>query len=354
MTIPYTFTNGTLANATEVNTNFAYTLGNAAWNRIISTTNADTGEGIGFQAHTATKMTMIDSGADIWYSADSGVTWTEKNTDLDTADIIHRNCKADRTYAIFIEMSGDNEVVHTADSGVTCTTKTSCTFGTLIYAVSYPTTSLIVVGGNDTVGTDFIVFSTDSGATWTDATTTVDANCLALDMYDGTTGFAATTAGKIFKTVNSAVDWTDTGHTISATSANGLVAISSTEFILAGIASNFLYVYKYDGSGNAVQKLLLNVVGAASYDYAMAPVIDSNGVIYTGAIYSSNPTYMIILRSTDDGETWESMIIPANIDNWDTSVNNVNSALSLDEDDNLYVFASQYNIPFKIQAHGGL
>ena len=353
MTIPYTFTNGTLANATEVNTNFAYTLGNAAWNRIISTTNADTSDHIGYQAHTATKMTMIDSGADIWYSADSGVTWTEKNTDLDTADIIHRNCKADRTYAIFIEMSGDNEVVHTADSGVTCTTKTSCTFGTAIYAISYPTTSLIVVGGNDAAGTDFIVFSTDSGANWTNATTTVDAICPALDMYDGSNGFALTNTGKIFSTSNAAVDWTDTTHTYNPVPEQPntiLVAVSSTECVFAYINTAVIYIFKYDGSGNAVMKLRINTPvfqGLGNF------VIDSNGIIYCAAVSTSANTNVLLLRSTDDGETWDGIIIPC-YDAWTTNAGNIKSMLSLDEDDNLYVFASQYNIPFKIQAHGGL
>lgn len=320
--------------------------GGIIWNKLISTTNADGTESMGFQAHTTAKCTMMDAGADIWYSDDAGITWTEKNTDLDPTEVIHKNCKADREYAVFIEMSGDNEVVHTADAGVTCTTKTSCTFGTSIAALSYPTTGLIVVGGNDAAGTDHIVYSTDSGANWTNANTTVDAACVGLDMFSLNIGFAVTSAGKIFKSGATYDDWTDTTHTVTPLSPCSVAAISTTECIIAGISAAFLYIFKYDGSGNAVQKLLLNRVGESAYQYVMAPVIDSNGVIYTGCVYSGANAQFTLIRSTDDGETWEFIMVPCT-DDWDTATGNIISALSLDEDDNLYVFSSQHNIAMK-------
>lgn len=205
----------------------------------------------GVISHTNSNLTIVSNEV-IRNSTDSGVTWTTRNTDLDTQPFI-RKCKDAPTKAFAIEgNSATAEAAYTANSSLTWTTTTNpCAINTKIYDVSFPTTNLIVVFGDDGVGAKHVIFSVDQGNNWTDCTTSPATLVYAGDMFNGTSGLCVDDAGKIYTTPDSGVTWNNTGHTCSAgidlIGGMSLYAISATTCL---IALGELIEY-YDGTGNA-------------------------------------------------------------------------------------------------------
>jgi len=254
--------------------------------------------------HSSTHMSVIADSGSIYSTADSGVTWVVKNTDLDSGDYIGINCKANRAYGVAIEgATTTSEVILTTNSGVTWTTVTSAAFTTGgAYCVSYPTTSLIVLGGNDGVSGKHIVFSTDGGSNWTDATTQPGAAIWAVSMYDGTTGYAVDSAKNIWKTADGAVTWTNTGDDVSDTgdSGNNLVAISDDVCIFIGAEG---VLNHYDNStGTIIEKLNLPLDNTT---YSLIQTTD--GTIYCMSVNDIATGFpgQILLISHDSGVTWQ-------------------------------------------------
>lgn len=243
-----TFVNGTLANADEVNTNFREVKweNDSVLGRKISTPGLE-----GVIVHSTSNITVTVSGH-IWNSTDSGVTWVDKNTDLDSYPFI-RKCKANGAYAFAVEgSSAVAECAFTSDSSVTWTTKAaSLVVTTNIYDVSYPITTLLVICSDTNAGGKRVQFCdpTVTPIVWTACTTSPGAATYCLDMFDGTTGFCVDSAAKIYKTVNNAVDWGDTGHTAGGTVIAGMSIYAMTASTCLIVLQDG--VYYYDGTQNA-------------------------------------------------------------------------------------------------------
>lgn len=256
----------------------------------------------GVVAHSATTYSVIEDDGDIFQTTDSGTTWTSRNTDLDTDSFI-RLCKADAAYAFAIENATTAESAVTTNSGATWTTTTSATYGTAVYDLSVPTTSLIVVGGDDGGGGNHIIYSTDDGTTWNDASTQPSAAIYALDMFDGSTGYAIDSSGNIWKTTNSGVDWTDTTDNItgSATTTTGILALSATTCLIY----NGL-IQTYNNSTNTVT----SVANIPTTNTCAGIVKTTNGDYYIATGASSGNTGITLAKSTDSGATWAVADIP--------------------------------------------
>lgn len=292
MTIPNTFTNGTVADADEVNQNFAHAQG-------FFDVRYPTANAIGSHttiAHSATTWSTAANGF-IYQTTDSGGTFTSRNTALDTAPVLIV-CKDDITKGFAIELTATGETAYTADSGATWTTKTSAGHATLVYDAAFPTANLIVVAGNDAAGTDHIQRSTDQGTTWTDATTSPGTLVYAVDMFDGTNGFAVVSGpgAQIWKTADGGDTWTNSGHTTSmATDTNTrVVALSATVCV---IASNGIIDY-YDGSGNAQRK-----VQNASTLYCTG-LVSTNSDLFAWFRNGTSGYPTIMYASKDAGVNW--------------------------------------------------
>lgn len=250
----------------------------------------------GIISHSTTTFSVIlDSGA-IHQSTDTLLTFTSKNTDLDTNSFI-KVCKADRTHGVVVENQSSGEVAFTSDFGTTWTTKTSTAFGTKVYDVSFPTGALIVVGGDDAGGTDHVVYSTNDGGTWTNASVSPDTRVYALDMFDGTTGYAVDSADKIWKTTDSGDNWVDTTHTTGNTAETdmSIYAISSTVVIIQ--IAGLLWYYD-NGTGNSTLK-----ASPSDVNKSMGTTQTENGNIYTGAC-STTGDHIFIWKSTNSGVDW--------------------------------------------------
>jgi len=259
--------------------------------------------------HSDTVWSGTVNNGTIYLSSDSGATWTSKNTDLDTATfgII---CKNDSTKAFVCEITGTAQTVYTADSGTTWTTKTSAVFGTGIYDISFPTANLIVIGGNDAAGTDHTIFSTDQGTSWTNATTSPGAPVYALDMWDGTTGYAIDSSNNIWKTVNAGVDWTDTGHnSVGVGIASQLLCLSATTFIHFGPTDAKIGLYDNGGGTYTQIGAPLNVV-----NYGLGIVNNSvTGDIFI-AMGKEGGGAIELLRTNSTGTTQSSRLISHGVD----------------------------------------
>lgn len=251
MAIPYTFVPGTVIRSAEVNTNFKVSHNYMDTFYISPATDIING----LVAHSDTTLSLAGSTGAIFQSVDSGVTWTSKNTMLDTKPFI-KLCKANPVYAVALDSSATSGSVHTSDSGATWSGAGTTGFMTNTRDVSYPIVGLIVVAGNDNVAG--IQYSTDNAVTWTDATTG-PTYCVAVDMYSGTTGFAIDNSGNIYKSVDSGVNWTDTTHNISTTlylnGVTSLCAVSNSKFVaIVGVETTGGELNIYDSTGNTTVK----------------------------------------------------------------------------------------------------
>lgn len=295
MTIPNTFTNGTLADADEVNANFAYT--NDFYD-LVNTSGLVTGYPTGIIAHSATIWSVVNNSGDLFNSTDSGASWTSKNATPNAVSLI-RLCKADATYGVAVEYGNlaNPEVTVTTDSGATWTSKTSIVFPNGVYDVSMPTTSLIVVGGNDGAGIDFVQRSVDNGTNWVDATTSPATVVYALDMYDGTTGYCLDASSNIWKTTDGGDTWTDTTDNSSISTENTrIMCLSAT---VAIVSTNGTLEY-YDNTAHTV-------TAKFSTNTAMNPIglISTDSRIYAGLVKQANDqSTWIMLMSEDSGLTW--------------------------------------------------
>lgn len=252
----------------------------------------------GVAVHSGTAYSMTDTNGTPYYTADSGVTWTASGgTHSLESNSFFRGCKDSAAKAFMVEF--DNyETAYSSDSGANFNAAGAATFGTAIHDMSFPTTNLIVVFGDDAAGTDHIILSVNQGTGWANATTTADASVFCGDMFNGTTGYCVTSAGKIFKTADSAVNWTDTTHTISGTphEGMGMLALTATTCI---ITNNLGQIEYYDSSGNSTR------VGVNSGAF-----IECGGIVQTNdgdifVVFGNNTSgALILMMSEDTGSTW--------------------------------------------------
>lgn len=263
---------------------------------------------IGVVGYAADTLSIVNA-ANILTSTNGGTSWTSKNTDLDASTILTRGCKATRTSAFFLETGTTCESAHTSDSGATVTTKTSASFGTSVADMSYPTTGLIVVGGDDGGGGNHIIYSTDSGGTWTDASTQPSAAIILVDMFDGTNGVAVDTSGNIWKTTDSADTWTDTTLNVGTSSNQQIVMLSTTTFFFIGFPTNNVATVQY---GDLSTPYITGSLFAIA-NYTTTPSIrfhraanNNFYVLLAGAGQTDNST----LWRTADGVTWFSKVLP--------------------------------------------
>jgi photosystem II stability/assembly factor-like uncharacterized protein len=294
MTIPNTFTNGTTADADEVNSNFNWSASLHIHHYVSST------DYISMAIHSATTWSAANDSGTILITSDSGVTWAAHagSAALDTSAMI-RACEADGTHGFGLELTAAGETAFTDDSGANWDATTASPMTTTNYDFCFTTAAIIVVAGDDAGNTKHIVYSTDDGATWTDPTTAPDTACFAVDMFDATEGYAIDSAGKIWKTTGgTTLDvWTDTGHTVSAPGSSvAMKCISATKVIISHTDHG---VFLYDnGVGNATQ---------VQYSVECAwgrGIVYSNSNIYV--LRHNNDSFVpyVLMVSTDDGVSW--------------------------------------------------
>jgi len=122
-------------------------------------------------------------------------------------------CKEDTTKAL--NCSSTSISLYTTDSGTTWSAPSSAWNATAITGADYTNDGLIVVCGLASSGKG-LVFSTDDGDNWAQATT-APASVAGVNMHDATHGILIEYAtGAIYWTKNAGVDWTDSGHTVSS------------------------------------------------------------------------------------------------------------------------------------------
>ena len=244
MTISYKFTNGTAADADEVNTNFK----SASWKTIYGISdNPSLGD---ILCHSATNWTIL-AGTNTVVTSDAGVTWTACSTGLTNTNV-GVVCDADKTKAIAFYRAETTNITFTTDSGDNWTDASSEP-ADKVWCLSFPTTSVAVVGTRKSAGARGIYYSTDGGENWTICEAGPGIEVAAISMYSATNGFAIADGGNIWKTTDGGVNWADTTHTMADPfeSPNILVdilAISDIEFVGIYSKANLLSIYYYDGS----------------------------------------------------------------------------------------------------------
>ena len=226
------FNNGELADADEVNEAF----NGAGWNKYRITKDASDVivGGLTIVGHSDDTYSFGASTDGIFVTTDDGSTFTSKNTDITASTQMGTNCKADRTRAIIFQpkaIPDTNKVAYTTDSGTTWTTGTVIGIDQDITDISYPTSSVAIIVGND-AGADYVWRSTDGGSTWTAASTQPTSNLTAIDMFDGSNGVAVDSSLNIWKTTDGGDTWIDTTYNVAFGNARcAIFMTSTTEFV---------------------------------------------------------------------------------------------------------------------------
>jgi len=262
---------------------------------------------IGFSETTwsATRSTPYS----IWTTTNRGQTWTEKSTN-NSSNAIFVRCKDDITKALCVETSTTGHITATADSGITWTAKTSVPMGGMLTSGSYPTSSLMVVCGWSGTAFQYIKYSTNGGTSWSWATTP-DNIVLLVDMYDGTTGYAVTSAGLILKTTDGAVTWTSTGDSCGITLSTGgcagtLLTISATQVIFSGIGLITLY-------DNSAHTTTTKFQYKTETNRCLGLKKLNSGRYLTGFITGGEAGSTTLLRLSDDSTmaNWKCLVLPS-------------------------------------------
>jgi photosystem II stability/assembly factor-like uncharacterized protein len=291
-------TNGTLADGTEVERNLA----DVQWRPIC---NKGTENIYGMIAHSSSNWSVHNTSFGLKITTDGGNSWaTAAGTHaLDVASFI-RVCDADTTKGIAIEGTGDNEGAYTSDSGATWNAiATSATFTSNIYDVSFPTSALIVVAGDDGGGANHIIYSADSGATWNNAGTSPGALVYCVSMFDATTGYAVDSAGNIWKTSDGAVTWVDTTDDVPSVSRLMSAKAITADIVIFNRLGGSSDVTKYVNSTNTVTNVL--DYGASSFnDVNLGLLKTANGNVFCAMADTANTDSIWVFRSTDNGDTW--------------------------------------------------
>ena len=262
-------------------------------------------------------------------TTDGGSTWSTGDFGVSHIAV---TCDADSTNAIASTTAG--VVKYTTNSGTTWTAATtspgSCT---RIRGLAYRVTGMAVIWGIASSGKG-AWYSTDNGDNWTQMTDAdLTTEMLAMDFLDANDGIAIDDSYNILWTTTGVAGWADTthnannnggGHYIklinsggSLTDYDAIIIDRGTGDGPGGVAGNN---YTYDGTANAVTKLR-NVVGIADSTGISNILKTTTGnhyyalkILNRDELSSATPKDQegttILFRSSDNGLTWYSRILP--------------------------------------------
>lgn len=263
MALPNTFTNGTTAVATEVNANFNYVVA-LGWQRIIS----DPEIGVGLIKWTSTRWQTNDG-----LTTDSGASWADTpfSGNIAATDGSTNGCSVTAgTAATFISSdSGANWAASSTAPSAGNMTQAECIsmFGTTV-----------VVGGNASPD-ESISYSSDSGDTFTEATTGPTVTTNAISMASSSVGYAVDTSGNIWKTTNSGVDWSDTTDNTGVGNPLVIKAVDTDTVLL--VSQNGMDVEEYTNSTNTVKILYSPTFTITATTNACSNIVEAtNGNFY--------------------------------------------------------------------------
>ena len=289
MAVTYTFTNGTTADADEVNQNFTDAI-NASVKMIKLNKFGLSVSGSNILTYSATRWQNVSK-----LTTDAGATDSSDPYPHNNAAI----CRANKTKAI---SWSDNGVdwQYSTDSGATWTVDSTPPANLIngVNCVDYRVDGLIYVAA-DVASTTGLWYSTDGGDNFTQVAGALD-DFVGVGMHDATHGLAVNDAGKIYFTVDGTT-WTDSTYTmqtpvakvdieISASGAsigdfNALMVVRDSDATVGNYAVGSAYLF--DGTANATGSLYHgsdDLYTTATNLYKL-----TNGAICYAAEYSNSP-----------------------------------------------------------------
>ena len=217
-------------------------------------------------------------------SRDEGQTWTQ--TDLDST----------RFYDFF---TFDNKVYVGTDTGVYATSDQGRTWTRLSTGLPTGNTFRLVALGSvlyanivASATSGGVYRSTDGGLNWTAANTGLSTLFVFDLAVNGTTLFAAVNGGGVFRSMDGGQSWTATNTGLPALTAVALAVNNNT--VVVGLTGQTLYRSTDNGQTWTRPESGALVTGAQWF-------LESLG----GNLYASANQAYGVLRSTDDGRSWQ-------------------------------------------------
>jgi hypothetical protein len=244
---------------------------------------------------------IIAGGRDtpLWYSTDSGATWSYSNHDFESIyEVTEIDCSSDGTKVI---IAAGSKLYRSTDSGATIT-KLNFEHGIIgALASSADGTKLAVCAGS------YIYTSINSGADWTERTTAPSSCRSIASSSDGTKLVAAVYNGYIWTSTDSGANWTE--RTTSSSSSWVAVCSSDDGVKLAAAPDSFNIYTSADSGANWAQRTNSQSGGWTDIDCS------TNGSVIIASMWLSVTSGHIRI-STDSGANWStlSMTTPIEID----------------------------------------
>ncbi|WP_345739054.1 IPT/TIG domain-containing protein, partial [Prosthecobacter algae] len=214
------------------------------------------------------KLAAVVSGGQIYTSTDSGVTWTARDSSRNWSSIAS---SADGSKLAATAYAGS--IYTSIDSGVTWTAQASGTFNWQTIASSADGSKLVagVYGGQ-------VYTSTDSGVTWTARDSSRNWNSIA-SSTDGSKLAAAVLGGQIYTSTDSGVTWTARD---SSRNWNSIASSADGSKLVATVNFNFVYISGDSGVTWTAQDTSRRWIAvASSADGSKLAAAVFNGQIFT-------------------------------------------------------------------------
>jgi|TARA_R100001530_G_scaffold2717_1_gene4375 hypothetical protein len=319
-----TFSNGDVADATEVNVNFTdienelnlttatgslaiehneiYTaLGGKEITTFSESHYTDT---LDIFAFTATTFIKFENNITYTGTLSAGhITWSTVDDQISSP--LH-SAQADDDVTDIITMNATGIASFSTNSGESFTAANDNPDNvSAIKDISYATGGAVVVavGANDGANSG-IWYSSDGGDNWTQSLTVTGA-MTCVDMFSATTGFAVSNNGSVWITVNGGEDWTDTTADVGGAGAQSIISLSATTYVTCREGNVWTGTGEGAGpSGSTTQRTSLVYGGSV---YISRIIKATNGNLYFTAVADSGPAAFFginLHKSTDSGITW--------------------------------------------------
>ncbi len=190
-----------------------------------------------------------------------------------------------------------NKIYKTTDGGVSWVPETSG-YSPDYYSVCFPSDSTGYISGSG--GT--ILKSTDQGETWFNQSSGTSSNLLAISFINENIGMAAGENGTIFKTTNGGTDWNSLTSGILS-KLNSIKFIDANTCIIVGDNGIILKTINGGVSWNTVPSGTQLPLNSVSFN-------SSNGLTTGYAVGGDQSFRTVVLRTTDNGDTWVQQPIP--------------------------------------------
>jgi len=265
-------------------------------------------------------------------TSDGGATWSAGGYGAGLNGIAV-TCDADSTKAITVKTDGTGAELTTDSGGTWTAASTGLSNVTRIRGMAFRVTGMAVIWGIASSGKG-AWYSTDGGDNWTQMTdTTLTTEMYAMDFIDVNDGIAIDSAKNILWTTAGVSSWADTLFDLTGGTGGSYIKLISSGPLITDIDAILIErgtgdgpggssgnAFTFDGSAAPIRRNtnivgisdstgISNILKTTTGNHYYALRIMNRDELSSGTVKDQEGT-TILFRSSDNGVTWYSRILP--------------------------------------------